>query len=140
LDWYTKKIVGHYSGRQARSAEWLEALEKGLNREFPAVVRGHGRKLMSDNGSQPTSLRFMKACSNLEVHQAFTNYNNPKGNADTERMMRTMKEELFWLREWANERELRSELDRWVEYYNKSYLRSALAYRNRFRPRMNTTT
>ena len=24
LDWYTKKIVGYYSGRQARSSEWLE--------------------------------------------------------------------------------------------------------------------
>jgi len=39
---------------------------------------------MSDNGSQPTSLSFMKACSNLEVEQVFTSYNNPKGNADTE--------------------------------------------------------
>jgi len=129
LDWYTKKIVGHYSGRQARTAEWLEALEKGLNREFPGGVRGHGLKLMSDNGSQPTSLSFMKACSNLEVHQAFTSYNNPKGNADTERMIRTMKEELFWLREWESERELNQELDKWVDYYNRSYLHSAHEYR-----------
>jgi len=128
LDWYTKKIVGHYSGRQARSREWLEALEKGLNREFPGGVRGHGLKLMSDNGSQPTSLSFMKACSNLEVQQAFTSYNNPKGNADTERMIRTLKEELFWLREWESERELNLELDKWVDYYNMSYLHSALGY------------
>jgi len=129
LDWYTKKIVGHYSGRQARTAEWLEALEKGLNREFPGGVRGHGLKLMSDNGSQPTSLSFIKACSNLEVEQVFTSYNNPKGNADTERMIRTMKEELFWLREWENERELSLELDKWIEYYNKNYLHSAHGYR-----------
>jgi putative transposase len=129
LDWYTKKIVGHYSGKQARTAEWLEALEKGLNREFPGGVRGHGLKLMSDNGSQPTSLSFMKACSNLEVEQVFTSYNNPKGNADTERMIRTMKEELFWLREWENERELGCELDKWVEHYNLSYLHSAHGYR-----------
>jgi len=129
LDWYTKKIVGHYSGRQARTAEWLEALEKGINREFPEGVRGHGLKLMSDNGSQPTSLSFMKACSNLEVEQVFTSYNNPKGNADTERMIRTMKEELFWLREWKGESELGKELDKWVDYYNRSYLHSAHGYR-----------
>ena len=129
LDWYTKKIVGHYSGRQARSREWLEALEKGLNREFPGGVRGHGLKLMSDNGSQPTSLSFMKACSNLEVQQAFTSYNNPKGNADTERMMRTMKEELFWLREWRGEVQISKELDKWVQYYNSSYLHSAHGYK-----------
>ncbi len=129
LDWYTKKIVGHYSGKQARTAEWLEALEKGLNREFPTGVRGNKLKLMSDNGSQPTSLGFMKTCSNLEVEQVFTSYNNPKGNADTERMIRTMKEELFWLREWESKRELGLELDEWIQYYNRNYLHSAHGYR-----------
>jgi len=84
---------------------------------------------MSDNGSQPTSLSFMKACSNLEVHQAFTSYNNPKGNADTERMIRTMKEESLWLREWECETELSLELDKWVQYYNRNYLHSAHGYR-----------
>ena len=71
----------------------------------------------------------MKACSNLEVEQVFTSYNNPKGNADTERMIRTIKEELFWLREWENERELSLELDNWIDYYNRNYLHSALGYR-----------
>lgn len=129
LDWYSKKVVGHYSGTQATTGHWLEALERGLNRQFPRGVRGHDLHLMSDNGSQPTSLRFMKACSDLRVDQAFTSYNNPKGNADTERMMRTLKEELFWLREWPSATELSTELDRWIEYYNESYLHSALGYR-----------
>ncbi|HKC93472.1 MAG TPA: hypothetical protein VKB81_05560 [Nitrospira sp.] len=31
----------------------------------------------------------------LEVTQAFTSYNNPKGNADIARFMRTLKEELL---------------------------------------------
>ena len=44
-------------------------------------------------------------------------------------MIRTMKEELFWLREWENERELRYEFDKWVDYYNRCYLHSALGYR-----------
>ena len=69
LDWYTKKIVGHYSGKQARTKEWLYALNKGLNREYPEGVRGNNLKLISDNGSQPTSLTFMKACSTLEIKQ-----------------------------------------------------------------------
>jgi putative transposase len=44
-------------------------------------------------------------------------------------MIRTMKEELFWLREWENERELSTELDNWIQYYNRSYLHSAHGYR-----------
>jgi len=67
LDWYTKKIVGHYSGKQARTKEWLEALNKALNKEYPQGVRGNRLKLISDNGSQPTSLSFMKTCSNLDI-------------------------------------------------------------------------
>jgi putative transposase len=63
LDWYSKRIVGHYAGTQATSWHWLIALERALNRQFPDGVRGHRLHLMSDNGSQPTSLRFMKACS-----------------------------------------------------------------------------
>lgn len=84
---------------------------------------------MSDNGSQPTSLRFMKACSELEVTQVFTSYSNLKGNADTERMIRTMKEELFWLREWSDEYELSRELGKWVKYYNSNYLHFAHGYK-----------
>jgi len=129
LDWYSKKVVGHYAGTRATSVHWLTALEQGLNRQFPDGVRGHRLHLMSDNGSQPTSLRFMRACSSLDVHQAFTAYNNPKGNADTERMMRTMKEELLWLREWSGATELTSALDEWIARYNESYLHSALGYR-----------
>ncbi len=40
--------------------------------------------LMSDNGSQPTGRSFMETCAGLGIKQAFTAYNNPKGNADTE--------------------------------------------------------
>jgi hypothetical protein len=44
-------------------------------------------------------------------------------------MIRTMKEDLFWLREWENEREISLELGKWVDYYNSSYLHSAHGYR-----------
>jgi len=71
----------------------------------------------------------MKTCSNLDIKQIFTSYNNPQGNADTERMIRTIKEELLWLREWTNETELTQELDNWVECYNRNYLHSALGYK-----------
>jgi putative transposase len=57
---------------------------------------------MSDNGCQPISLAFLKACSTLGIQQAFTSYHNPKGNADTERVMRMLKEACLWLQEWSS--------------------------------------
>ena len=129
LDWYTKKILGHYCGRTATSSEWLTALDRALNRQFSDGVRHHELNLMSDNGCQPTSQKFMKACGVLGVHQAFTSYNNPKGNADTERVIRTLKEELVWLREWQDAHQLAKALDSWIEKYNSTWLHSALGYR-----------
>jgi putative transposase len=130
LDWYTKKVVGYHIGLQATAQHWLLALDMGLNRQFPQGVRDQGLHLMADNGSQPTSVAFMKACSTLGVHQAFTSYNNPKGNADTERMVRTLKEEFVWLKEWINPFELSEGLEGWFERdYNQNYLHSSLGYK-----------
>ena len=72
----------------------------------------------------------MKACKDMGIHQAFTSYNNPKGNADTERVFRTMKEELLWLTEWTSPFELEDALKAWIQYYNEEYPHSTLAYKS----------
>ncbi len=85
------------SAHRAESADWLEALNRAVCLEFPNGIREVKNlelNLMSDNGSQPTSLKFMTETAALGIRQAFTSYANPKGNADTERVIRTIKEEL----------------------------------------------
>jgi len=133
LDWYTKKIVGSYAGSRSKSEHWLLALDRAVNVQFPDGVRDKGLSLVSDNGCQPTSEAFMRACGSRGIQQIFTSYNNPKGNADTERMFRTMKEELLWLREWSSPRELQQSLEDWIELYNAQYLHSALGYKSPLR-------
>jgi putative transposase len=130
LDWYTKKIVGYYAGVPCTARHWLAALDMAVNREFPTGARDQGMSLMSDNGCQPTSLAFMQACQMLGIHQVFTSYNNPKGNADTERMMRTLKEECLWLQEWTSPFALIRALEVWLTDYNTHYLHSSLGYQS----------
>lgn len=72
----------------------------------------------------------MQACRLLGIQQAVTSFNNPKGNADTERFMRTLKEECLWWQEWTSPFGLISALDSWIEIYNDHYLRSALEYKS----------
>jgi len=102
LDWYTKKITGWNLSLRSRATEWKEALDMAINREFPGGVRGSRLKLISDNGSRPTATSFMKDMVTLGIEQIFTSYDNPKGNADTERVMRTIKEEIIWLNEFGS--------------------------------------
>jgi len=44
-------------------------------------------------------------------------------------MMRILKEELLWLREWGAPHDVSTTLEPWIEHYNQSYLHSALAYK-----------
>jgi putative transposase len=129
LDWQTKKVVGHYAGLRARAWHWLVALNRAVNRQFPGGIEGRSLSLMADNRCQPTSLAFMRACAALGIRQVFTSYSSPKGNADTERFLRTLKEELVWLHEWTSPAAFFEALDRWLADYNASYLHSALGYR-----------
>ena len=64
----------------------------------------------------------------LGIEQIFTSYDNPKGNAETERMMRTIKEEVIWLHEFTSLTEAREVIGRWIEKYNHEYVHSALGY------------
>jgi putative transposase len=72
-----------------------------VKHQLPEGAQDQGLSLMRDNGCQPTSRPFMRACGALGIQQAFTSDHNPKGHADTERMMRTLKEECLWLQEWT---------------------------------------
>lgn len=111
-----------YAGLQARAWHWLVALNRAVNRQFPDGIEGQGVNLMADNGCQPTSLAFMRACAAMGIRQAFTSYSNPKGNADTERFLRTLKEELVWLREWTSPAAFFAALERWLVDYDATYL------------------
>jgi putative transposase len=126
LDWYTKKIVGYDAGSPGTAQHWLSALAMAVNGQFPDGARGQDVSLMSDNACQPTAQAFMAACSTLGLHQAFTSDNNPKGNADTERVMRTLKAEWLWLQEWASPFEVVRALATWIDTDNTRYLHSAL--------------
>jgi putative transposase len=132
LDWFTKKIVGYNLSVQSRTVDWLEALENALREQFPEGIREGNRDellLVSDNGSQPTSVKFMAACNVLGIKQIFASYNNPKGNADTERVIRTMKEDLVWPNDFDTPFALQSELEDWVLDYNTDYPHSSIGYK-----------
>ena len=130
LDWFSRKVVGWQLSWRCRTQEWRQALEDAVLQEFPHGVRGQGLKLVSDNGCQPTSRSFLKVTAILDIEQIFTSYNNPKGNAETERFMRTLKEELLWLEEFDGLEEAREKLSAWIDFYNKDYLHSALGYKS----------
>jgi transposase InsO family protein len=129
LDWGSKKIVGYELSRQSKTGDWLRPLARAVHQQFPHGLRETGRlRLVSDNGCQPTSVRFMQECRALGLEQIFTSCDNPKGNADTERVLRTLKEDLIWPREWLTVEQLEQALAWWRRDYNEDYPHSAIGY------------
>lgn len=129
LDWSSKKIVGYDLSLQSKTSDWLRALQRAVNQQFPGGIRETGQlQLVSDNGCQPTSVRFMQECRGLGLQQIFTSYDNPKGNADTERVIRTLKEDLIWPREWRTVDQLETAVPWWIRQYNEDYPHSTLNY------------
>lgn len=130
LDWYTKKIVGWSLGLRGDTGLWLQALDDAVKGSFPQGSRGKEVKLISDNGSQPTSRRYGEVCQLLEIEQIFTTYDNPKGNADTERVIRTLKEEAIWPYEFETLEEARRKITEAIRFYNESYCHSSLNHQS----------
>lgn len=140
LDWFSKKLIGYYISSRCRTQEWLDAFSPKANppqaennacdNQFPQGITFKQKELflVSDNGSQPTSKLFMQACYNLGIKQIFASYNNPKGNADTERIMRTIKEDFVWTREFSSPIEFAKEFKLWVDDYNNDFPHSSLKY------------
>lgn len=129
LDWYTKEIIGYSLNMQSKTDDWLNALDNAVNYRFPNGIRDNLKNrlfLISDNGCQPTSQRFMMNCSLLCIKQIFTTWSNPKGNSDTERVMRTIKEDIVWPFDWDNPFEFEIALNKWILDYNNDFPHQSL--------------
>jgi len=112
LDWGSKKLLSAYPSLTSKTSDWLAALNEAVNLQYPNGIRKEKSlpHLVSDHGCQPTSQAFKNACSELGIGQIFASYSNPKGNADTERMMRTIKEDLVWPREFDSYEDFKAAL------------------------------
>ena len=125
VDWFTKNTVGWNLSLRSLAPKWKQALEMAIEREFREGVRGNRLCLISDNGSQPTSTSFMGDMATLGIKQIFTS----KGNADTERVIRTIKEEVIWINEFGSVKEGEEKIGRWIEVdYNKLYVHSEFGH------------
>lgn len=130
IDWGTKKLLSTHMSLTSKSADWIVALNEAVNFQFLNGIRdaSYIPELVSDHGCQLTSTAFFKACSELGIHQIFASYSNPKGNVDTERVIRTIKEDLVWIKEFDSVAEFEAALKQWQKAYNEDFPHSSLAY------------
>ncbi|MDT3386552.1 MAG: integrase core domain-containing protein [Bacteroidota bacterium] len=106
-------------------------MDKAVNMQFPDGIDRSAPYLLipsivSDNGCQPTSKAFAEYEKALGLEHVFTSYCNPKGDADTERVIHTIKEDLLWINEFKTQDELKEWLSKWQHDYNHVFPHSSL--------------
>jgi putative transposase len=96
-----------------------------VRRALTAAFRSRSRvphwfELRTDHGPQYTGGDSELMCKEWGVVHTFAPVGRPTGNAVAERLIRTMKEECIWLRDWRSAAELQTALEAWMRHYNAS--------------------
>ena len=95
-----------------------------MHRCFGSIAPGvaRGLKLRHDHGSNYMSGDFQDEikCLGIEASPSFVR--EPEGNGVAERFIRTLKENLLWVRTYKTIEELRAELVAFARRYNETWL------------------
>jgi putative transposase len=125
VDHFVAACVGIHAARPGNRFAAFEPIRQGLRAVYGGAARpdvARGLALRHDHGSQymsdwfQTELRFV----GIESSPAFVR--EPEGNGCAERFIRTLKEQLLWVRRFATVEELRVALIAFKEQYNARWL------------------
>jgi putative transposase len=108
----------------------LASVELALTTAFGAPERvPDGVDLRTDHGPQYTGADCEALVDKWGLLHTYAPVGRPTGNAVVERFIRTMKEEVVWLRDWESADELRAALDAWLVRYNERRPHQSLAWK-----------
>lgn len=124
VDHFTAECVGIHAAKVGDRFEALEPLRQAVRARYGAYDRGvaEGLSLRHDNGSQYVSRVFQRELKFLGIRSSPSFVRSPEGNGCSERMIRTLKEQLLWVQHFTTVEELRVALLRWRDRYNRSWL------------------
>ena len=124
VDHCSAECVGIHAARRATRFEALEPIRQGVRRRFGGFAQGIGRglALRHDHGSQYMSDAFQTEIAFLGIASSPAFVRAPEGNGCAERFIRTLKENLLWVRSFDTVEELRQALLAFREIYNTTWL------------------
>jgi putative transposase len=131
VDHCSGEFIGTHASSSASRWQALEPIRQGVARHFggvgPDVAKGltlrhdHGSNYMSDDFQSEIK------CFGIVSSPAFVR--QPEGNGVAERAIRTLKEQLLWVRHFATVEELRLALAAFAAECNASWLRERHGYK-----------
>jgi putative transposase len=131
VDHCSAECLGIHASRDANRFEALEPVKQAVRRCYGASGRdvAAGLRLRHDHGSQYVSRDFRKELRFLGIESSPAFVREPEGNGCAERFIRTLKENLLWVRRFETVEELRLALIAFRQTYNHAWIIERHGYR-----------
>jgi len=124
VDHCSAECVGIHAHPQATRFQALEPIRQGVRQRFGGFGKAIARGLAvrHDHGSQYMSHHFQTEIAFLGIESSPAFVRAPEGNGCAERFIRTLKENLLWVRSFDTIEELRQALLEFRQTYNATWL------------------
>jgi transposase InsO family protein len=124
VDHFVGDVVGIHAARPGTRFEALEPIHQGVREHFGPLAQGiaGGLVLRHDHGPQYMSHAFQAEIAFLGIESSPSFVRAPEGNGVAERFIRTLKEQLLWVRTFDTVEELRQALLEFKDRFNQHWL------------------
>jgi len=124
VDHCTAEGVGIHAAKVGTRFEALEPIRQGVRARFGSfeAEAAKGLRLRHDHGSPYMSDHFQGELRFLGIESSPAFVRAPEGNGCAERFIRTLKEQLLWVRTFDTVEQLRLALHDWLAVYNEQWL------------------
>ncbi len=124
VDHCNSECLGIHAAAKATRFEALEPIRQAVREYFGRYDHqvALGLSLRHDNGSQYVSDHFQEELRFLRIESSPSFVRAPQGNGVAERFIRTLKEQLLWVRSFRTIEELRLALHEFRRTYNERWL------------------
>jgi len=124
VDHCASECIGLHAAKPGTRFEAVEPLREGIRAVFGRYEGGiaRGLSVRHDHGSQYVSDYFQNELKFLGITSSPAFVREPEGNGVAERFIRTLKEQLLWVRTFDTVEELRLALHEFQVRYNREWL------------------
>jgi len=139
IDHCTAECLGIHAARRGTRFEAIEPLRQAVRTTTggyeQAILEAAGLSLRHDHGSQFLSDVYQQELRFLGITSSPAFVREPEGNGCAERFVRTLKEQLLWVRRFRTIEELNEALQEFMHRYNHQWLIGRHGYRSPARQR-----
>lgn len=122
MDWYSRYVLSWRLSNTLDNSFCVEALQEALRKGQPEIFN-------TDQGSQFTSQEFVAILEKRGIQVSMDGNGRYTDNLFIERLWRTLKYEEVYLKAYQDASEARTEIGRYIQFYNAERPHQALGYK-----------